>query len=100
MRWAWIWLRSLVVLHCCRIRVLGFSGNCGSYRSGGRDSKRRGHFCAGLECQKPKRLPVEQFILNNQLNRKLSLNLLWRSLGQDPKKVTAFMSDSVNLSLF
>lgn len=27
MRWAWIWLRSLVVLHCCRIRVLGFSGN-------------------------------------------------------------------------
>lgn len=27
MRWACIWLRSLVVLHCCRIRVLGFSGN-------------------------------------------------------------------------
>lgn len=25
MRWAWIWLRSLLVLHCCRIKVFGFS---------------------------------------------------------------------------
>lgn len=27
MRWAWIWVRSFVVLHCCRSRLLGFSGN-------------------------------------------------------------------------
>lgn len=26
-RWAWTWFNSLVVLHCCTIRVLGFSGN-------------------------------------------------------------------------
>lgn len=25
MRWAWIWLRSLLVLHCCRSKVFGFS---------------------------------------------------------------------------
>lgn len=29
MRWAWTWLRSLVVLHLWRIRVLGFCGNWG-----------------------------------------------------------------------
>lgn len=26
-KWAWIWFKSLEVLHCCKIRVLGFSGN-------------------------------------------------------------------------
>lgn len=26
-RCAWTWWRSLGVLHCCRIKVLGFSGN-------------------------------------------------------------------------
>lgn len=28
-RWACTWLRSLVVLHCWRIRVLGLCGNWG-----------------------------------------------------------------------
>ena len=29
MRWAWIALRSFMVLHCSNIRVLGFPGNSG-----------------------------------------------------------------------